>query len=302
MTDIALLKFFAVLCRQKTLAAAARELDITPSAATKRLSQMETNLGVKLVNRTTRKLSLTSEGEMYLDYATKILADIEDMELVVSKWKETPGGILRVNAPLGFGRTYIAPVISEFVKHYQDVAVQLILTDAPIHFPEDSIDVSIRFGDPPDSRVIAKRLAPCRRLLCAAPAYLERYGIPQAPQDLLQHNCIVIRQNEQTATIWRFTKDDQTESVKVGSRLSTNDGQVALKWAISGHGILMRSEWDLSRYVRNGQLKLVLEDYSTPPANIYAIYQQKATLSAKVALFVNYLAESFLSESQAQVW
>ncbi|MFZ1344329.1 LysR family transcriptional regulator [Thiothrix eikelboomii] len=302
MTDLTLLKFFTVLCRQKTLAAAARELDITPSAATKRLIQMETSLGVKLVNRTTRKLSLTAEGEMYFDYASKILAEIEEMDLVVSKWKETPGGLLRVNAPLGFGRTYIASVISEFVKHYQDVEVQLTLTDAPIHFPDDSIDVAIRFGDPPDSRVIAKRLAPCRRLLCAAPAYLEQHGIPNTPQDLSKHKCIVIRQNEETATIWRFTKEDQTESVKVSSSLSTNDGQVALKWALNGHGILMRSEWDLSKYVRSGQLKLVLEDYDTPPANIYAIYQQKATLSAKVALFVNYLSESFLSDSKAQVW
>lgn len=302
MTDLTLLKFFTVLCRQKTLAAAARELDITPSAATKRLIQMETSLGVKLVNRTTRKLSLTAEGEMYFDYASKILAEIEEMDLVVSKWKETPGGLLRVNAPLGFGRTYIASVISEFVKHYQDVEVQLTLTDAPIHFPDDSIDVAIRFGDPPDSRVIAKRLAPCRRLLCAAPAYLEQHGIPKTPQDLSKHKCIVIRQNEETATIWRFTKEDQTESVKVSSSLSTNDGQVALKWALNGHGILMRSEWDLSKYVRSGQLKLVLEDYDTPPANIYAIYQQKATLSAKVALFVNYLSESFLSDSKAQVW
>lgn len=302
MTDLTLLKFFTVLCRQKTLAATARELDITPSAATKRLIQMETSLGVKLVNRTTRKLSLTAEGEMYFDYASKILAEIEEMDLVVSKWKETPGGLLRVNAPLGFGRTYIASVISEFVKHYQDVEVQLTLTDAPIHFPDDSIDVAIRFGDPPDSRVIAKRLAPCRRLLCAAPAYLEQHGIPNTPQDLSKHKCIVIRQNEETATIWRFTKEDQTESVKVSSSLSTNDGQVALKWALNGHGILMRSEWDLSKYVRSGQLKLVLEDYDTPPANIYAIYQQKATLSAKVALFVNYLSESFLSDSKAQVW
>ncbi len=303
MRHINYLNFFVVLCKNLSLSATARELDITPSAATKRLAQMEDDLGVKLVNRTTRKLTLTAEGELYFDYATRILEDVAKLEMRISSWKDKPGGLLRVNAPLGFGRKYIAPIVSEFVRMYPDVQVQLSLSEAPIHLPDESIDIVIRLGSPPDSRVIARQIASNRRLPCASPDYLAIHGIPKTPQDLLEHNAILIRQNEEVANLWRFIKDDKVETIKVRSTMSTNDGAVAVRWALDGHGILMRAEWDIAKHLRKGDLQLILDEYSTPPGDVYAVYMQKARQSAKVSLFLDYLCEAFLTNSRTEmVW
>jgi LysR family transcriptional regulator, transcriptional activator for dmlA len=285
------LAFFCTLVRQGSLAATARELNLTPPAVSRRLSLLEERLGVRLLNRTTRRISLTSEGEVYLESAQRILRDIEEMEQRVSSSRAAPRGVLRVNAPLGFGRSYIAPSISGFSKAYPDVEVQLHLTDRPIVLPDEAIDISIRFGNVPDSRLIAKKIAANRRLLCASPTYLRQAGIPETPHDLTSHQCIVLRQNEGAFGNWRFSRAKQNETVKVHGKLSTNDGEVALKWALEGHGILMRAEWDVAKYLRSGRLVQVLADYETPPADIYAVYMERLNLSAKVSYFVEYLRE-----------
>ena len=170
--------FFSLLARCGSFSATARELNVTTPAVSKRLAQMETRLGVQLVNRTTRRVSLTPEGETYLQHARRILAEIDDMEQPVSPTLATPQGLLRVNATLGFGRSHIAPLISDFVRQHPLVQVQLQLSVDPPPLAADAFDVCIRFGEPPDARVIARRIAPNRRLLCAAPAYLERRGTP----------------------------------------------------------------------------------------------------------------------------
>src|SRR4249920_2211358 len=167
--------------------------------------QMETRVGVSLVNRTTRRMSLTPEGELYLEHARRILGEIDDMEELLGVSKATPKGLLRVNATLGFGRIHIAPLISRFVRKYPQVEVQLQLSVNPPALTEDTFDVCIRFGAPPDSRVIARRIAANRRLLCAAPAYLAKHGVPKVPNDLVRHNCIGIRQGEEAYGVWRLT-------------------------------------------------------------------------------------------------
>lgn len=285
------LAFFCILVKQGSLAATARELSLTPPAVSRRLALLEERLGVRLLNRTTRRLSLTSEGEVYFESAQRILSDIEDMERRVSSSRAAPRGLLRVNAPLGFGRSYIAPAISDFSKAYPDVEVQLHLTDRSILLPDEAIDISIRFGDIPDSRLIARKIAANRRLLCASPAYLRAAGVPAYPHDLAQHRCIVLRQNETAYGNWRLSRGKHNETVKVHGKLSTNDGEVALKWALDGHGILMRAEWDVAKYLRSGRLVQVLADYETPAADIYAVYLERLNLSAKVAYFVDYLRD-----------
>jgi DNA-binding transcriptional LysR family regulator len=289
------LGFFCLLVKQGSLAATARELNLTPPAVSRRLSQLEDRLGVRLLNRTTRRISLTSEGEVYFQNAQRILSDIDDMERLVSSSRAAPKGLLRVNAPLGFGRSYIGPSISAFTKTYPDVEVQLHLTDRPVSLPDEAIDVSIRFGDLPDSRLIAKKIAANRRLLSASPAYLRAYGEPTYPHDLVQHQCIVLRQNEAAFGNWRLSRGKQTETVKVHGKLSTNDGEVALNWALEGHGILMRAEWDVAKYLHSGRLVQVLADYETPSADIYAVYLERLNLSAKVACFVDHL-RNYLSQ------
>ena len=293
MNQVSELAFFTLLIREGSLAAAARELNLTPPAVSKRLVQLEQRLGVRLLNRTTRSISLTGEGEVYLLNAQRILGEIEEMERQVSSSRAAPKGLLRVNAPLGFGRTHVGPAISAFVRRYPDVEVQLQLTDRPINLPDDAIDVAIRFGELPDSRLIARKIASNRRRLCASPGYLEAFGRPETPRDLMRHNCIVLRQNDAAFGIWRLTRGKQTESVKVRGSLSTNDGEVALNWALDGHGILMRAEWNLAGHLRSGRLEEVLEDYETPPADIYAVYLERLNLSAKVAYFIEHLRDFF---------
>ena len=285
--------FFSLLARCGSFSATARELDISTPAVSKRVAQMEARLGVQLLNRTTRRVSLTPEGETYLQHARRILADIDDMEQLVSRTQSTPQGLLRVNATLGFGRSHIAPVIAAFARQHPQVQVQLQLSVNPPPLSEDAFDVNIRFGEPPDARVIARRVAPNRRLLCASPAYLQQRGTPRVPNDLTRHDCIGIRQGDDAYGIWRLTQGRKTETVKVRGHLSTNDGEIAVNWALAGLGIVMRAEWDVARYLHSGRLQQVLEPYQTPPADIYAVYPQRHQSAARVRAFVEHLAAHF---------
>jgi LysR family transcriptional regulator, transcriptional activator for dmlA len=215
------------------------------------------------------------------------------MEQQVASSTAAPKGLLRVNATLGFGRSHIAPLISEFVKTHPDVQVQLQLTVNPPLLSEDVYDVCIRFGEPPDNRVIAKRIAANRRLICAAPSYLVRHGTPKTPTELAAHNCIGIRQGDEAYGTWHLSAGAKSETVKVRGNLSTNDGEIAVNWALAGHGLLMRAEWDVAKYMRSGRLKQVLENYQTPPADIYAIYPQRHQTAARVRAFVDFLGIKF---------
>ena len=292
--------FFSLLARCGSFSATARELNVSTPAVSKRLAQMEARLGVQLLNRTTRRVSLTPEGETYLAHARRILADIADMEQLVSRTQSTPQGLLRVNATLGFGRSHIAPLISDFVRSHPQVQVQLQLSVDPPPLASDAFDVCIRFGEPPDARVIARRIAPNRRLLCASPAYLAQRGTPKIPSDLARHDCIGIRQGDDAYGQWRLSparKNGAVEVVKVRGGLSTNDGEIAVNWALEGHGIVMRAEWDVARYLRSGRLVQVLADHHTPPADIYAIYPQRHQAAARVRAFVDYLVGRFASST-----
>jgi len=297
------LGFFSTLASAGSLSAAARELGVTTPAVSKHLALMESRVGVALVNRTTRRMSLTPEGELYLAHARRILGEIDGMEELLGVSKATPKGLLRVNATLGFGRSHVAPVISRFVRKHPQVEVQLQLSVNPPPLTDDAFDICIRFGAPPDSRVIARRIAGNRRLLCAAPAYLAKHGMPKVPNDLTQHNCIGIRQGEEAYGVWRLSsgrgRNASVEAVKTRGNLATNDGEIAVNWALDGHGILMRAEWDIERYLRNGRLVQVLPQYHTPDADIHAVYPQRHQLAARVRAFVDFLALSFEQQQAA---
>ena len=292
--------FFSLLIRCGSLSAAARELGLTTPAVSTRLALLEARLGLQLLTRTTRRMSLTAEGEEYLVQARRILDDIEEVELHLTQAMAEPKGLLRVNATLGFGRSHVAPVISKFCKAYPQVQVQLHLTVNPPALAENAFDVCVRFGEPPDARVIARKVADNRRLLCAAPAYLERRGTPKTPRDLMQHNCIGIRHGDEAYGLWRLTAGRRTEAVKVNGSLNTNDGDIAVTWALDGHGILMRAEWDIAKYLRSGRLQQVLKNYKTPPADIYAVYPQRHQLARRVRVFVDFLCQSFERKSIIQ--
>lgn len=295
------LGFFSTLAASSSLSAAARELGLTAAAVSKHLTQMEKRAGVTLVNRTTRRMLLTPEGELYLAHARRILDDIDELSELLGAAKQSPKGLLRVNATLGFGRSHVAPAVSRFVAAYPQMAIQLQLSVAPPPLSADAFDVCIRFGEPPDNRIVAKRLATNRRLLCAAPAYVAKHGLPQSAHDLTRHNCIGIRQGDEAYGVWRLTSGKgaarKTEAVRINGSLTTNDGEIAVKWALEGHGILMRAEWDIKQYLEDGSLVRILPAHDTPNADIYAVYSPRHQMSNRIRSFVDFIAQDLHADT-----
>ncbi len=287
------MQLFVLIVRHGTLAGAARAADLTPPAATKRLTAIERRLGARLLNRTTRSLSLTGEGAIYLEHAQRLIAGEREMEEAVSLARATPRGLLRVNAPLGFGRTTIAPLVSAFALRYPEVEVQLDVTDKPVDLVDSGFDLAIRFGALPDTRLHARRIMSNRRFLCASPAYLERHGAPGSLADLGRHRCIVHRQNDDAYGVWRFSDGEHSETVKVGGHLSSNDGDIVLGWALDGHGILVRSEWDLARYLESGRLQIVLPEFTLPSADLFVYYPSRHQQAQRARAFIDFLVEQF---------
>lgn len=287
------LSFFYLLANKGSLAATARELGITPPAVSKRLTVLEARLGIRLVNRTTRSMSLTSEGELLFSHAARILTQIDEVEQLINSSRATPKGLIRVNASLGFGRRYIGPALGAFFAQYPEVEIQLEISDHPLDLATHGFDLGIRFGTLPDAAFHARKIASNRRLLCASPLYLEKHGVPQRLTDLQLHNCIFLRQNETPYGVWSFTHGGRTQNIKVRGALGCNDGEVALNWALEGHGILLRAEWDIARYVRSGRLRLVLEDQTPTRADVFAVYPQQLHLSARVRSLIDFLVERF---------
>ena len=290
--------FFSSLIAGGSLSAAARELGVTTSAVSKRLTQMEDRLGVALITRTTRRMGTTPEGEIYLEHARRILSEIEDLQQLLGSSRAVPTGLLRVNATLGFGRRAVAPIISRFVREHTRLDVQLQLSVNPPLLTDDTFDVCIRFGEPPDSRVISRRIAPNRRLLCASPAYLARRGVPKTPGDLGSHNFIGIRQGDEGHGVLRLGSGSgrrrHVDVVKVRGNLVTNDGEIAVNWALEGQGIVMRAEWDIAHHLKSGKLVQLLPNHDTPDADIFAVYPQRHQHSVRVRAFVDFLSAALV--------
>lgn len=301
MNDISDLAFFVRLVQCGSLTATAQELGVTPPAVSRRLAALERRLGIRLLNRTTRSLATTPEGERYRLQAQRILEDITELEHELAGSRSEPQGLLRVDATLGFGRRYIAPLVSEFIRSHPKVDLQLQLTDRMPALTEAAFDVSIRFGCPPDANLYARRLLTNHRVLCAAPAYLAAHPPITAPKELARHACIVVRENDTAYGSWQLfpTNEDGTRRehdsvrVKVGGALSSNDGESAVRWAIDGHGVLLRSLWDIGPELAAGRLCRVLPDWQSGAADVYALYPQRMHLSAKVRAFVDFLSSRF---------
>ncbi|RTZ47991.1 LysR family transcriptional regulator [Candidimonas sp. SYP-B2681] len=296
MDPVSDLNFFVLLSKYSTLARAAQELGVTPPTVSKRLAALEQRLGVRLMNRTTRRIGLTAEGEAYLTEGARLLAELNVLEQTVAGSQAVPRGLLRVHATLGFGRRHIVPAVSRFIRIHPETEVQLHLSDRPVNLVEQGIDVAIRFGDIPDSRLTMRTIAFNRRLLCASPHYLKQAGEPAHPGELPSHDCIIIRENDETYGTWHLAQGTRIETVKVRGRVSTNDGESALAWALDGHGILLRSEWDAVPYLRSGRLRQVLQDWTLPSANIMAVYPTRQNLSARTRTFVAGLTDWFAAQ------
>ena len=293
MNPVSDLAFFVVVARQASLAAAAQVLGVAAPNVSRRLAALERRLGLRLLNRTTRRLSLTEAGRRYLARGEQIMLDLAGLEQSLASDRDAVRGQLRINASFGFGRRHLAPLISVFSRQYPEVEFVLELSDHPRDLTEHAYDIGIRFGEPPDSRVVARRIVGNRRLLCASPAYLAEAGHPETPQSLSRHRCIVIRENAQVYNHWHLSDGERHELVKVGGPLSANHGEIAVDWALAGHGVVLRSEWDVAGYLRSGELLRVLAPWIGDGADIHAVYPNRHFVPAKVRVFLDFLEAHF---------
>lgn len=286
-------RLFALIVKLGNMAAAAQELGVTPPVISRRLALLEKRLGVRLLNRTTRKISLTPEGETYLMEGVRLLDEMEALEGSIAGGRLQPRGTVKIAATFGFGRTYVAPALSSFVREFPKIDVQLHLSEKSVNLVDQAFDLMIRFGELADSRLTARLLARNRRILCAAPSYLSALGTPVHPRDLGRHSCIFIREADETFGTWHFSNGSASETVKVRSRLSTNDGNSALCWALDGQGILIRSLWEIAPHLRKGELVALLPDWTPPPADIYLVFQTGSQMPAKVRVLIDWLLKYF---------
>lgn len=298
MAQSAEMALFQTVVVRGSLSAAARELNLSLPAVSKRLSALESRLGVRLINRTTRRMTLTGEGRLYLEMANRILSDIVTLEEAVTASRSLPRGLLRVNAALGFGRRFIAPAISDFMKIWPDLRVQLELTEYPLNLVETGYDLGIRIGNLPDAQLIARRIYQNELLVCASPAYLARKGTPMTPADLLAHDCIVLRENRSDHATWHFMprrgrKTTAHQAVKISGGPSVNDGQIAVQWAVDGHGIVLRSRYDVAPLLASKQLVRLLPEFTSGDFDVYAVYAQRLHTPAKIRTFVDFLLRRF---------
>lgn len=293
MVSVSDLEFFVRVVNAGSLSALARELGVTPPAVSTRLARLEARLGARLLTRTTRTLSLTHEGQLYLAEGTELLAGLQELEERVSNTTQVPRGLLRVNATLGFGRRHVAPAVAAFCERYPSVQVHLELTDRLLSLTDSQVDVGIRFGRVPDSRMVAKRIAANRRYLAASPGYLAQAGVPAVPEDLVRHSCLVVRSNELAYGTWQLSRNGKVKNVRVRGAASTNDGETALAWALDGRGVVLATEWNTAEHIASGALQILLKDWSPVAADVYVVYLRQKNLSRRIKVFTEFLTSWF---------
>ena len=283
---------FAKVVATGSLSAAARELGISPAMVSRRLAGLESRLGVRLVNRTTRSLHLTDEGASYYESCARVLNEIEHANASVSAGRHEPQGTLRVALPAAFGNQYVAPLVPQFAASYPAVQLSLSLSDRAVNVVEEGFDVAVRIAALTDSTLAARKLAPNRRVVCASPEYLRRHGTPRTPEELAQHNCLIA---SDFSASWDYrTPEERSGSVRVCGRYVCDNWEVLREWALAGLGIALKSTWDVRHHLENGALVSLLPGYSfDSDVAIYAVYPHRRHLPAKTRAFVDFLASSF---------
>jgi len=294
MITLADLQFMEALARSGSLSGAARSLNVTPPALSLRLKKLERTLGVSLVVRSSRRLRFTGEGEHLVSEAQAMLARMSALTDLLGKEGGALSGPLRVVAPFGFGRLHVAPLVARFAERHAAIRVTLDLSERPWTDSEDA-DVVVHIGAVRDSTWVAHVLARNDRWVCAAPAYLERRGTPEDPRDLLQHDCLCVRENNEDVTLWRHRRGGRSGAVRVTPTLTSNDGEVVRNWALAGLGLMLRSQWDAGPFVKRGELRRVLAPWSFEGADILALVPARRGISARVTAFVDFLKSSFRS-------
>lgn len=283
---------FVDVVARGSLSAAARAEGIAPAMMGRRLDALEERLGVKLLQRTTRKIALTDEGAAFLEDCQRILGELKEAESAVSERSAKASGHLSISAPAGFGRQHVAPLLPSFLSEHRDLTVSLNLSDRIVDLIGEGIDVAIRIASLSDSNLIGIKLADNKRVVVASPAYLKRHGAPASLADLARHNCLAIS-SEGSQRGWTFRQNGRNVTLKVNGNMVCNDGAALHDWALSGRGLAWRSMWEVGSAIGSKQLVTVLDEFAAPGNDIYAVFAQRRHLPLRIRAFVDFLRHAY---------
>ena len=297
MDKLKQLESFVAVATKGSLTATAAAEGVAPAVIGRRIDGLEARLGVKLLVRTTRRITLTHEGAAFLEDCQRVLADLNQAESSVSAGGVRASGHLRITAPAGFGRRHVAPLVPRFLALHPDVSISLNLSDRVVDIVNESVDCAIRVGDLPDSSLISVRLADNRRMCVAAPAYLARAGVPQHPSELVRHECLTLSSDASQTRGWAFMVDGNLTHQRPRGRLDCSDGQVLHSWCLQGLGIAWRSTWEVEADVASGQLRTVLDEFAATPNGIYAVFPHAKHLPLRVRLWIDFIKHHYANDA-----
>jgi DNA-binding transcriptional LysR family regulator len=287
------LETFVSVATRGSLSAAAQAEGVAPAIIGRRINALEARLGVKLLVRTTRRITLTFEGSAFLEDCQRVLNDFANAEASVSLGGVKASGHVRITAPAGFGRRHVAPLIGPFVATNKDVSVSLELSDRLADIVNDGFDLAIRIGQLDDSSLVGVTLAQNHRVVVASPSYLQAHGAPRVPEDLAHHNCLAFGNYGNQSRGWLLQVDGRPVPVRVGGNMECNDGAVLHEWALAGYGLAWRSMWEVSEDLKAGRLRTVLDEHATPVNAIHAVYPQRRHLPLRVRMFIDFLRTTY---------
>ncbi|MDO9278795.1 MAG: LysR family transcriptional regulator [Polaromonas sp.] len=299
MAKLKQLESFVSVATRGSLTAAAKAEGVAPAIMGRRLDALESRLGVKLLVRTTRRISLTHEGSAFLEDCQRLLIDVANAEASVSAGGVKASGHLRITAPAGFGRRHVAPLVTRFREQHADVTISLNLSDRVVDLAGEGFDCAIRVGDMPDSSLVSVRMADNRRLCVATPEYLRRHGTPQQPSELARFDCLTLSSDASQTRGWAFRINGELQHLKPGGPLDCSDGQVLHDWCLAGYGIAWRSTWEVEAEIAAGRLVAVLQNYDAPANGIFAVFPQRKHLPLRVRLWIDFLKHSY---GQPEFW
>jgi DNA-binding transcriptional LysR family regulator len=308
MDKLKQMETFASVATRGSLTAAARAEGVAPAIIGRRLDALESRLGVKLMVRTTRRITLTHEGSAFLEDCQRLLVDFANAEASVSAGGVKASGHLRLTAPAGFGRRHVAPLVPRFCELHAEVTISLNLSDRVVDVAGEAYDCAVRVGDLPDSSLVSVRLAENRRLCVATPRYLQLRGRPEVPADLAKFDCLTLSSDASQTRGWAFSvptqgvgaeRESSIVHLRPGGPLDCSDGQVLHEWCLAGYGIAWRSTWEVEQDIAAGRLETVLDAYAAPPNGIYAVFPQRKHLALRVRLWIDFLKHHY---AQAHFW
>ncbi len=291
------LSLFLHIVEKGSLAAAARELGLSSTTVSDRLSALENHYGVTLLNRTTRALSLTEEGRTLLEGARQVIAEIESLDSRVRFGAQTLSGVIRISAAMDLGQSLIEPIINDFLSENPQVSIEMFLADNYINIVDEGIDIAIRFGNPADSSLRARKLGDSQRIICASPDYISQYGQPLTPNELKQHNCLVMRFGRQLDNPWHLQDNGKELAIHVDGNRIVNDGRLVRDWCLAGYGIALKSLWDIEHDIKSGALVQLLEAYSPPPKEIHMLFPPSRAQPLRVRKFAQKIVASCKEKS-----